>query len=200
MPRFSRYGGLPSPVTRYLLPGETHIIISHQHPSVLIRRGLLVLAGLAIAGFLSSSLAHGNNSAILVIWILFVIVPLLWFGWQVWDWIVHYLVLTSHRLLLVQGIVLRKVNFVPLGQITDVEFRRSWTGRLLGYGELEVQTAGRPDPDLARIRFIRYPEQFYLEVSGLMFKDTGAQCPECAMNIPTAARRCPHCTQPIRPS
>jgi len=198
--RRSSYDGLPFSVARYLLPGERYTSIHRQHPAVLVRRGLLILAGIAIAVLLSIYVAQGNSSAILVICILFLIPPLLWFGLQVWEWFVHYLVLTSHRLLLVQGVLVRKVNFVPLGQITDVEFRRSWTSRLLGSGELEVQTAGRPDPDLARIRFIRYPEQFYLEVSGLMFKDTGAQCPECAMNIPTAARRCPHCTQPIRPS
>lgn len=185
---------MPASVNRHLLPGETHVITVREHPAVLLKHALLTLAGLAIAGWLSSSVAHGNNTAIGVIWILWLIL-LLWLGTQVWEWAVHYFVVTSQRLMLTQGVILRKVNFIPLKKVTDVEFQRSSAGRLLGYGEFEIMSPGQ-DEDMRHIRFIPYPEQIYLEVCGLMFEDT-KRCPECAMNIPAAARRCPYCGTPI---
>ncbi len=120
----------------------------------------------------------------------------LWFGTQVWEWAVHYFVITSRRLMLSQGVIIHKVNFIPLDKVTDVEFRRSSPGRLLGYGEFEIMSPGQ-DEDMRHIRFIPYPEQIYLEICGQMFRDKNQDtklCRECAMNIPTAARRCPYCT------
>ena len=186
---------VPASVNRFLLPGESHVITVREHPAVLLPRTFLTLAGLAIAGWLSSSVAHGNNTAILVIWILWVIL-LLWLGMGVWEWAVHYFVTTSNRLMVAQGVITRQVNFIPLNRVTDVEFRRTPTGRLLGYGELEVMTPGQ-DEKMRHIRFLPYPEQIYYEVTGLMFQDTGRRCPQCAMSIPTAAKRCPHCTSQI---
>jgi membrane protein YdbS with pleckstrin-like domain len=186
---------VPASVNKYLLPEERQVIITRQHPAVLLGRTLLVLAGLAIAGWLSISVSTGN--ARLVIWILWGIL-VLWLGAKVWNWAIYYFVVTSRRIMLAQGVLLRRVNFIPLDKVTDVEFRRSQTGRLLGYGELEVMTPGQ-DAALRHIRFLPYPEQMYLEVCELLFRDreapkgTGRRCPECAMDIPAAARLCPYC-------
>jgi membrane protein YdbS with pleckstrin-like domain len=186
---------VPASVNKYLLPRESHVISIRQHPAVLLPRVLLVLAGLAIAGLLSSSVNTGN--ARLVIWILWVIL-VLWLVAKIFQWALYNFVVTSQRIMLVQGVILRRVNFIPLDKVTDVEFRRSQTGRLLGYGELEVMTPGQ-DLALRHIRFLAYPEQIYLEVCGLIFRDMERpqlkrkQCPECAMEIPAAARLCPYC-------
>ncbi len=183
---------VPTSVAKYLLPGEDHVFTIRQHPAVLLPRILLVLLGLAIAGWLTSSVVHG--SAALAIWILWVIL-LLWLGAKAWNWAVYYFVITSQRILLAQGVILRKVNYVPINKVTDIEYRLTTTGRLLGYGELEVRTAAS-DAALRNLRFLPYPQQLYLEISGLLFPETG-RCPHCAMNIPTAARRCPYCTSEI---
>jgi len=45
-------------------------------------------------------------------------------------------------------------------------------GRILGYGEFIVESAGQ-DQALSHIKFLPYPEQLYLEVCGLIFKDKG---------------------------
>jgi membrane protein YdbS with pleckstrin-like domain len=185
---------VPAYVNRYLLPGELHVINVRQHLAVLLGRALLVLAGLALAGWLSNSVSNGD--ARLAIWILWAIL-LLWLGVKLWSWIVYNFVITSKRIMLIQGVLLRRVNFIPLDKVTDVEFRRSRTGQVIGYGELEVFTPGQ-DAVLRHIKFIPYPEQIYLEVCGLIFQDTGRRqdmrrCPECAMDIPVAARLCPYC-------
>ena len=67
---------VPASVNRYLLPHERQVITVHQHPAVLIRPIFEVLVGLAIAGWLSNALAHGNSTALLVIWILWALLLL----------------------------------------------------------------------------------------------------------------------------
>jgi membrane protein YdbS with pleckstrin-like domain len=160
---------VPASVNKYLLPHERQVISVHEHPAVLIWPIFLVLLGLGLAGWLSGSVAHGNGTAILVIWGLWGIL-LLWFGFKIWDWAVHFFVVTSQRLVLVQGVIIRKVNMMPLTKVTDMSFQRSTLGRLLGYGEFIVESAGQ-DQALSNVRFIPYPEQLYLEVCGLIFKE-----------------------------
>ena len=92
---------VPASVNRYLLPHERQVISVHQHPAVLIRPIFETLVGLAIAGWLSGSVAHGNNWVILVIWILWGLL-LLRLLWKVLDWSLNYFVITSQRMLLAQ--------------------------------------------------------------------------------------------------
>src|SRR5271169_6613254 len=158
---------VPASVNKYLLPHERQVISVHEHPAVLIGPIALVLLGLAIAGWLSNSV--GNGTAILVIWLAWGVL-LLWFGAKVWDWSVNYFVVTSQRLILARGVIVRRVGMLPLGKVTDMSLRRTTIGRILGYGEFIVESAGQ-DQALRNVKFIPYPEQLYLEVCGLIFKD-----------------------------
>ena len=76
---------VPVSVNRYLLPHERQVISVHQHPAVLIRPVVEILIGLAIVGWVSSSIAHGNNTVILVIWTLWALL-LLRLLWKVFEW------------------------------------------------------------------------------------------------------------------
>ena len=160
---------VPASVNRYLLPHERQVITVHQHPAVLIRPIFEVLVGLAIAGWLSNSVANGNGIAILVIWVLWGFL-LLRLVVKVFDWYVTYFVVTSQRFLLATGLVSRKVNMMPLAKVTDMSFQRSPMGRILGYGEFILESAGQ-EQALNKVDYLPYPEQLYLEVCGLIFKD-----------------------------
>jgi uncharacterized membrane protein YdbT with pleckstrin-like domain len=160
---------VPATVNRYLLPHERQVISVHQHPAVLIRPILEVLVGVAVAGWVTNALAHGNSTAILVIWLLWAVL-LLRLLWKILDWSLNYFVITSQRLLLAQGFIVRKVNMMPLAKVTDMSFQRSAMGQLLGYGEFIVESAGQ-DQALRNVDHLPYPEQLYLEVCGLIFKE-----------------------------
>lgn len=159
---------VPTSVNRYLLPYERQVISVHQHPAVLIGPIFEVVVGLAIAGWLSA-IANGNDTAILVIWLLWALVVLR-LVWKVIDWSVNYFVITSRRLLKTQGFLNRKVDMMPLTKVTDMSFKRSPRGQILGYGEFVVESAGQ-DQALRHIDYLPYPEQLYLEVCGLIFGD-----------------------------
>ena len=160
---------VPASVNKYLLPHERQVISVHQHPAVLGRPVLWVLLGLAVAGWLSNSFTHGNTTAILIIWLLWAVL-LLRLIWKIIDWSYTYFVITSQRLLLAQGFLLKKVDMMPLTKVTDMSFLRSPAGQLLGFGEFVVESAGQ-DQALRHIDHLPYPEQLYLEVCGLIFRD-----------------------------
>jgi uncharacterized membrane protein YdbT with pleckstrin-like domain len=160
---------VPASVNKYLLPNERQVITVHQHPAVLIGPIFLVLIGLAIAGWLSSSVAQGNGTALLIIWIIWGVV-FVRLAWKVFEWALTYFVVTSQRFVLATGVLTRKVNMMPLAKVTDMSFQRSAWGRILGYGEFILESAGQ-DQALNRVDYLPYPEQLYLEVCGLIFKD-----------------------------
>ena len=160
---------VPASVNRYLLPHERQVISVHQHPAILIRPIFEVLIGLVIAGWLSNSVAHGNGAVILVIWILWALV-FLRLLWKALEWSKTYFVVTSQRFILATGVITRKVNMMPLTKVTDMSFQRSAWGRILGYGEFILESAGQ-DQALNKVDHLPYPEQLYLEVCGLIFKD-----------------------------
>jgi uncharacterized membrane protein YdbT with pleckstrin-like domain len=161
---------VPRSVYKHLLPHEHQVITVRFHPAVLIRPVGEVLGGLALAGVLSVTVAHGNGVVMLVIWVawLALVARLLY---KIYAWLEDYFVVTSQRLLLATGVFTRTVNMMPLGKVTDMSFKRSTMGRILGYGEFVVESAGQ-DQALRRVDHLPYPEQLYLEVCGLIFKDS----------------------------
>jgi uncharacterized membrane protein YdbT with pleckstrin-like domain len=159
---------VPTSVNKYLLPHERQVITVRQHPAVLIRPITEVLIGLVVAGFLTETIASSSDAAIWIIWGLWLILVIR-LAAKIFEWSVNYFVVTSQRMLLATGIVTRKVNMMPLGKVTDMSFQRSTLGRILGFGEFILESAGQ-DQALRIVDHLPYPEQLYLEVCGLIFK------------------------------
>jgi uncharacterized membrane protein YdbT with pleckstrin-like domain len=162
---------VPASVYKHLLPHERQVITVRFHPAVLIRPVAEVLGGLALAGLLSTTVARANGTAMLVIWLVWLVLVIRLLI-KIYAWLEDYFVVTSQRLLLATGILTRTVNMMPLSKVTDMSFRRSTMGRILGYGEFVVESAGQ-DQALRRVDHLPYPEQLYLEVCGLIFKEKG---------------------------
>lgn len=157
----------PAAVNRYLLPNEQQVITVRRHPAVLIGPSVLALAGLLAAAVLTATVLHGNRVLVYAVWIGWLVL----FGRMVWkaiNWAVDFFVVTSHRILLTSGVLTRKVAMMPLTKVTDMSFQRTFAGRIFGYGEFIVESAGQ-DQALRNIDHIPYPEQLYLEVCGMLF-------------------------------
>jgi uncharacterized membrane protein YdbT with pleckstrin-like domain len=162
---------VPAAIYRVLLPHERRVITVRFHPAVLIRPVAETLGGLALAGLLSA--IHGlSGTILLVIWLawLILVIRLLF---CIYAWLEDYFVVTSQRLLLAEGVFKKTVNMMPLSKVTDMRFERSAVGRLLGFGTFIVESAGQ-DQALHTIDHLPYPEQLYIEVCGLIFKDPGS--------------------------
>ncbi|MER7210778.1 PH domain-containing protein [Streptosporangium sp. NPDC000239] len=159
----------PASVNRYLLPHEQQVIMVRLHPAVLLRPIAEVFGGLILAGLLSRWFGgqSSGGTALVIVWWAWLLL-LIRFVWKVAEWSVEHFIVTSKRVLLTTGLITRKVDMMPLGKVTDMSFQRSLLGRMLGYGEFVLESAGQ-DQALSRINFIPYPETIYLEVCQMLF-------------------------------
>ena len=164
----------PAEVDRYLLPREIRVATVRRHPAVLLVPSAQAVAGLLVAFVLTATLLRGHGD--LLIWIVWGLwgVLMLRLVWEAVNWSVDYFVITSERILLTSGVFTRNVAMMPLSKVTDMSFNRTFAGRLLGYGEFVVESAGREQP-LRKIDHIPYPEQLYRVVCGRIFKDAAAE-------------------------
>jgi len=158
----------PADVDRYLLPHEQEVITVRKHPAVLLAPVAWAVIGLVIAAVLSDTVLRHDSGLTWIIWAIWGVV-FLRFLWAALNWAVDYFVVTSHRFIETSGLFTRKVAMMPLAKVTDMTFKRSFLGRLLGYGTFILESAGQ-DQALSNVDHIPYPEQLYLEVCSLLFK------------------------------
>ena len=177
MRRVSPAASVPASVNRYLLPHERSCITVRKHPAELAGPLILVSGGLLAAGELTRRSVRPK-----IVWGAYLPV-LLYFLQRVAAWQATYFTVTDMRMILVSGFVVRKVAMMPLAKVTDMSFQRSALGRLLGYGEFIVESAGE-EQALRTIDFLPYPEQLYLEVCGLIFPGAVAETQQDQDNLP----------------
>jgi uncharacterized membrane protein YdbT with pleckstrin-like domain len=159
----------PAHVDKYLLPREERVATVRRHPAVLLVPSAQAVGGLLAAFILSATLLRGHSVLIWIVWGLWGLL-MARLIWEAVNWAVDYFVITSERILLTSGVFTRSVAMMPLSKVTDMSFHRTFAGRLLGYGEFVVESAGQ-DQALRSIDHIPYPEQLYRVVCGRIFKD-----------------------------
>lgn len=153
---------------RYLAQDEEVILKVHRHGSVLLRPLFGAVAAVlfaAVVGFLTSPGDGGDLIDLVagVIALLFVIRLL----WRIWEWRADRVFVTDRRIFEVSGLLTRKVASMPLAKMTDITYRRSILGRVLGYGELVVETAGQ-EQSLHRLDHLPRPDEFYRTITWLV--------------------------------
>ena len=109
----------PHHLEKYLLPQEEQTVIIRRHPALLLRYVGESLAGLILAGVLTAAISNGT--AITVVWLLWLAL-LGRFGFKVFEWSDEFFAVTGVRVMLVHGLVVRRVDMMPLKKIT----RRMW--------------------------------------------------------------------------
>jgi uncharacterized membrane protein YdbT with pleckstrin-like domain len=95
---------------------------------------------LAIFGFFLSILTY----ALLQKWIviLFSIAILLVMLLVFLDWLCINYYLTNLRLIEERGIIGKRIVFIPLDKVQDVTCKFGILGKILGFGDLEIESAG----------------------------------------------------------
>jgi membrane protein YdbS with pleckstrin-like domain len=162
-----QHAGSAAAVDRYLLPREQQHITVRKHPAVLIPPVAQTVIGLLVAVALTATVLRGQGALSLIVWLAWIAL-LLRMIWKAANWTVDFFVVTSKRMLLTSGLLTRKVAMMPLPRVTDMSFRRSFAGRLFGFGEFIVESAGQ-DQAFRIVDHIPYPEQLYLAVCDLLF-------------------------------
>ena len=148
----------PASVNRYLLPDEHQLICVRQHPAVLLGPITLTTAGLLVAVLLTI-VAPISSTGLSIIWLAWGVV-LLWMVSKMAVWSVNYLVVTSGRMFIVQGLTNRKLSTMLFSDVIDLNLRRPLLGHVFGYGSLVVEH-DLPDQSLSVVTFVTYPDQVY---------------------------------------
>ena len=77
-------------------------------------------------------------------------------------------------MLVIRGPFSRTVTAMPLDKAVGLRLQRTVLGRLLGYGSLIIVSPDRRQA-FRKVRYLPYPEQLYLEISGLLSPDEVAR-------------------------
>lgn len=141
-----------------------------RHPILLARDVLELVVGLYVLVWLRRHLP-----GVVGVRVLLGLAILLLVGRTTWHaarWTADRFVVTSSRVLLVTGLMNRRVSMLPLRKLTDMSYRRSSLGWMLGYGEFVMESAGESQA-LHRVRFLPHPDTLYLQLSELLFATGG---------------------------
>jgi uncharacterized membrane protein YdbT with pleckstrin-like domain len=160
----------PREIDEYLLPTERRVIRVRKHWAVMATNLLLTGAFLLLAIFVQSKLP--GNALIDNLTFYLALAAVVRFTVQVILWWTERIVITDKRVMLAEGIITLNMGMMPLSKVTDLTFRRSFGGRLLGYGTLVVESAGQIQA-LNKIKFIPRPEEIYEALSELIFGEKG---------------------------
>lgn len=153
---------------RYLAADEHVVLQARRHVAVLARPALAAFGAIALAVFVGVIVSPGDGADFLdTVGGLFALWFLLRFMWRGWEWWVDRIFVTEKRIFEVSGLLTRKVASMPLGNLTDMTYQRSLWGRIFGYGELIVETAGQAQA-LSRIAYLSNPDAFYRAVTELV--------------------------------
>ena len=156
-------------VSRYLFPteryrGEWKRHWIHLSGPLGIGAGATLLLGY-LAGFLTRQQINGLVTAAVLIWLAVIG----WVAWKVFDWYFDRFILTNKRVMVVNGIVTRKVAMMPLLRVTDMKYEQSALGRMLNYGTFVLESAGQ-DQALREVKHLPNPNELYLRVVEEMYE------------------------------
>ena len=145
---------------RLLIEGEDLILDLRPHWIALV--GPTVVTLLVVAGYLLA-LAYAPDEGAgrsVVVWggLVLAVVILIWYPVRRFiDWVTSNFVVTTDRVIHREGFIAKRSMEIPLEKINDVRFRQSVFERVIGAGDLILESAG----EFGRNVFsnIRDPEQ-----------------------------------------
>ncbi len=146
-----------------LASGERILRRDHQHWFVLVadsRYGILaiVAAVLLLILKLSARTTGALDSIIGVVVAALVIGGLAYIGWQILRWMNEEFVVTSRRVLQLEGVLNKQVVDSSLEKINDAVLTQSLFGRIFGFGDLDILTAA--ESGISRLRMLKDADDF----------------------------------------
>lgn len=158
--------GVPREITNYLIPTEKIVFMIHVHWFRVLEPVASAVGGLLVLGFLDQRLPDVPylRDVLVLGWLVLAVRAL----WLVIDWRLEWFLATDRRLLLVHGVIIRKVAMMPLAKVTDMGYNRSPVGKLFGYGQFKLESAGQ-DQALNTVDYVPNPNFFYQTLTSTLF-------------------------------
>jgi uncharacterized membrane protein YdbT with pleckstrin-like domain len=162
--------GLPTrarkDVEKYLLPQERAVVATRRHWAVLIEPTFKFLPVFLIGGWLL--LLDPDNRVSSTAGLVVLIAALVYYGLRLGEWWMRHFIVSTRRVLLTSGVIVRTVTLLPLRRITDLTWKETLLGQVLGYGTFRFESAGQQQA-LSEITFLPGADVLYRDVSALLF-------------------------------
>jgi len=103
-----------------------------------------------------------------------IVVGLVTVAWVVWlvlkyfQWRMTYFVVTSRRVIYRTGVISKRGVEIPLERINNINFHQRLIDRIIGAGDLDIESAGRDGQ--SHFDFVRHPDGVQHEVYRQMEK------------------------------
>ncbi|RBY91805.1 PH domain-containing protein [Blastococcus sp. TBT05-19] len=157
-------------VRKYVLAGEELTVATRRHWAVLIAPTVRWLPVLVLGGWLL--LLDPDNRFTTVLGLLVALAASAVWAVRVGEWWMRHFIVTNRRVLLTSGLVVRSVTLLPVRRITDLTWKETLFGNLLGYGTFRFESAGKLKA-LSEITYLPHAEELYRKVSRLLFTSGG---------------------------
>lgn len=142
---------------------ESVVFDVHHHLFVLWKPAMLVLAFVAV--WLVVLFLATSSGWVVFAGLAILLVLSLYMAWRVQVWAHTNLVLTDQRLIYQTGVFTRQSREIPLAKINDVSFMQMVLARMLGMGDLVVESASEsgpfayfnvPDPERLKMQILEH--------------------------------------------
>lgn len=85
-----------------------------------------------------------------------------WLGFKYLEWTFTYFVVTDYRVIWRTGVIAKHGTEIPLERITNINFRQPIWDRMIGAGDLEIESAGSEGQ--SRFENVRHPDAVQQEI------------------------------------
>jgi uncharacterized membrane protein YdbT with pleckstrin-like domain len=147
-----------------LASGERMVRVAHQHWFIMVWRARWAVLGLVIAIALTILRAISSDTDgllwTLLGWatLILLLIGLGMLGWGALQYRAEEYVITSRRILHVDGVINKRATDSSLEKINDAILIETIFGRLFGFGDLDVLTAS--EAGIEKLRMLRDAKEF----------------------------------------
>jgi hypothetical protein len=146
-----------------LASGERVLRREHQHWFVLIadaRYGILaIVAAILLLILRAAARTSGDIDRIIGFVVLALVLGgLAYLGWQILRWVNEEFVVTTRRVLQMEGVLNKQLVDSSLEKINDAVLTQSIFGRIFGFGDLDILTAS--ESGISRLRMLKDADGF----------------------------------------
>ena len=143
------------PFPRQLLNQDEDIVLDVHPHWLFFAEPALTLAGLVILTIVLA--ATVGNATLNVVMLIIVAIALLWAAWRALTWRTTHFVITTDRLIYRSGVFAKRGIQIPLERVNNVNFKQGLLERIVGAGDLLVESAGEDGQQ--RFTDVRHPDR-----------------------------------------
>jgi uncharacterized membrane protein YdbT with pleckstrin-like domain len=165
--------------------GEDVVLDLHPHWWFLVGpASALLVTVLAAIGLFAVHGDVGKYSR----WVAFALaaVALLWFAGRYARWTTTQFIVTNDRLIRRSGLVAKTGKEIPLDRLNDISYHQSFFDRIIGAGDLMIESAGKSGqevfPDMPKPGLVQ--NEIYRQIERMKTRDADRSAGHRELSIP----------------